>query len=1821
MMADFNLNAEVSMNVDPIKAAKTTVEKNLKSINKSLKAQRKAFKENEMSAEQLADREKLLGHAMKNQERIIEERNHDLVKAKKAIQSESEATEEQKEKVIASSRALERAQNELSQYENELKQTQSTQKLLGRSTDEVKNSLGRLKDETKLTQMRFKQSEKTMSDYENNLKQLSYTAQKQGAHLDLLRGNLKEVERAQGSGSRAADKLRNDILKESLAFQTLQGRIDETTDELEALQRQRAFGRIFMSSIDSGIQKMEQIGMRFRNFGYVVTGVIRGGLIANLTTLIPLLGSAVSLVAGLGGAATASAGGIIGLGGAYGIAMGSVMAFAGQATTALKMLEDGTLKSTQETRQYQSVLSALKSEWQSLVQSNQAAIFNTMANGINIARTSLTKLNPAITTTTNQIADASLDMKRWIYTSRNAKAVFNTLNQIGPRVFGNLLNAGQSAINGLANIFVQFAPLFTWVGQGIENMAHKFNQFANSATMNKGIANFINYTKTNLPIVGQIFGNIFTGIFHLFDAFSGHSHNVLVGIQKVTSNFKKWSQQMKRSKGFQNFIDYLETNGPKAWSVIKNITQTLWGLIKGMAPIGGFMLSIAKKFTSWTAAMTHAHPWIGKIIGALSILVGSLLALGPPFLIAKTAISNFKTALGGAKTAMSLFGKEGKITIAAQKTWNVVTKTGKAIANGYRFAIAKLTTSQVINTAKTKIAAAATKTWTLVSKGAAIATRGLGLAIRFMTGPVGLVITAVGLLVAGIVHLWKNNETFRNFVINAWNQIKQKALAVFGWLKPYLQAIWTGIKKGAMVAWNLIKSGAIATWNAIKFAVQNPIQALKLTLQTIWNGIKATAIFVWNAIKKGVMTIIKVWWKAVKTYFNIWKTVITTIFNGIKTAIMYVWNTIKTGVLKVVNAWWKMLKTSFYAWQAIIKSIFYKIKNSIVGIWQGIKTTTITVWNYIKNKVSQFANFIWTNVKNAFNGLWNSIKSIVSTIKSWLINTWKRISIVVTSVAKNLYAKVVNHFYNMKRKISSVINQLKNWLVDTWRYIKDKVTSFAYSLWKKVSDIFMTLWHNTKSIFNTIKNWLIDTWRYIKNKVSDYAYNLWKKVSDIFMTLWHNTKSIFSTVKSWLINTWDYIRNKVSTLAHRLWASVKDKFTHLWHDTRSIFTTVKNWVTNTWDHIKNSVISTVSDLWNRVKRTFNNMKNGLKGIIDKIKGFIGGMVDKVKSGLNKLIDGINWVGDKLGMDKDIPHLSTGTTHTQTVNRQVKTSSDGALKEPTMAIVGDKGKGNGPNGARQEMIETPDGKLGLTPNTDTPVMLGKGYKVHSADATYNAMHSDVPHLSTGTGGAFSWLSDKASSGFNWAKDKVGADAKWLKGKVGDVMDWIDKPSKLLDHVLKAFGVNFSGTQGLVGDFAKAGFKKLKKAAVGKIKSWFEQMTGGDGSYIKYLDNITTPYSPNGPPPGYAFNWAHPGIDLPYDHEAVQSTLNGKAYKKYMAGGFGNYVLVKSGALEAIYGHLSKIGIEDGQKVKAGDKLGISGGDPGDPGHGASTGHHLHYEMHKDGHPINPVTWLKKHLGGSGKWSGNVKKALKLAGLPTTSSYVKAWNKQIQTESSGNAKAIGGTDGLSDGRAKGLVQVKPGTFDAYKLRGHGNIMNGLDNLIAGMRYAKSKYGKFGLLDVIGHNHGYAQGTNFAKQGLTSLFENGGEIVNMRGGEQVIPNDVSVAAIKSVIEGDIFSKTQSAVFDAISRYADEVREKHQAKENERQRRDKEYEAMKEQNRKLNKVVEQMNTVISALFNIEDSSERTASQKTEINLDGKTLNDNNNEQEVLRNAVNLLS
>ncbi len=92
-----------------------------------------------------------------------------------------------------------------------------------------------------------------------------------------------------------------------------------------------------------------------------------------------------------------------------------------------------------------------------------------------------------------------------------------------------------------------------------------------------------------------------------------------------------------------------------------------------------------------------------------------------------------------------------------------------------------------------------------------------------------------------------------------------------------------------------------------------------------------------------------------------------------------------------------------------------------------------------------------------------------------------------------------------------------------------------------------------------------------------------------------------------------------------------------------------------------------------------------------------------------------------------------------------------------------------------------------------------------------------------------------------------------------------------------------------------------------------------------------------------------------------------------GGFGKLVVIDHGyGFITKYAHMDSFNVKRGDKVKRGDCIGFVGNT------GSSTASHLHYEIHKDGDPINPVHYFYQDVT-----DGEYEKLLELAAVANQS----------------------------------------------------------------------------------------------------------------------------------------------------------------------------------------------------------------------------------------------
>jgi len=111
------------------------------------------------------------------------------------------------------------------------------------------------------------------------------------------------------------------------------------------------------------------------------------------------------------------------------------------------------------------------------------------------------------------------------------------------------------------------------------------------------------------------------------------------------------------------------------------------------------------------------------------------------------------------------------------------------------------------------------------------------------------------------------------------------------------------------------------------------------------------------------------------------------------------------------------------------------------------------------------------------------------------------------------------------------------------------------------------------------------------------------------------------------------------------------------------------------------------------------------------------------------------------------------------------------------------------------------------------------------------------------------------------------------------------------------------------------------------------------------------------PVYKTTKMHAGLDFAAPQGTpVYATANGTIKFAGNAGnGYGNHVIIKHGySYETLYGHLYRIKARRGKAIKRGEVIGWVGNS------GKSTGPHLHYEVHKNGRPLDPIYFFYNDL---------------------------------------------------------------------------------------------------------------------------------------------------------------------------------------------------------------------------------------------------------------------
>lgn len=533
-----------------------------------------------------------------------------------------------------------------------------------------------------------------------------------------------------------------------------------------------------------------------------------------------------------------------------------------------------------------------------------------------------------------------------------------------------------------------------------ETMKGKWSTFMDTLQMGLGnlATKMLPALKVAIDILTVGFTNFFAGIEGKgkLKGFTGTLNEIGLGLRAMIGAFKEGDVTS------DGLVGKFETFAVVARRVVDALTAT-----------ATTMMNVVNWF--------REHDTITKI---LTISMGSLLAVTKAH-----AIVTGVQAAGGLLAMfknLALVQNITKVVTAVQWAYNGALAAASYLQIAGYLGILKI--QQLAVAAATKIAAAATWLWGLAMKAT----------------PIGLIITAIGLLVAAFVYLWKNNEGFRNFVLNV---------------------LWPAIKK----AWEAIKNVVMVVVDALVAA----FVWYKNMVITVWSAILSFLSPVINAIVGFVSPIVQGWMKLAKVmmgfYEAVWKVIWIAIQIAVKIFVMYFQNVVVPAIkvaidiiVGIVKFLYSVFKAQFDFIKGVIGAVVSWVMDYVVGNFQRAWDAVTVATNMLKNLIQGAFNIIKAKVDSVIKAIagpiFNILNSAFNTANGWLNAFkagWNLIFDALKARVKSTMDGVTSAFNAGKDGIEAAWNKIKEITKAPINFvIQDVYNDRIRTLWNKVAEKF-----------------------------------------------------------------------------------------------------------------------------------------------------------------------------------------------------------------------------------------------------------------------------------------------------------------------------------------------------------------------------------------------------------------------------------------------------------------------------------------------------------------------------------------------------------------------------------------------------------------------------------------------------------------------------------------------------------------------------------------------------------------------------------------------
>lgn len=593
-----------------------------------------------------------------------------------------------------------------------------------------------------------------------------------------------------------------------------------------------------------------------------------------------------------------------------------------------------------------------------------------------------------------------------------------------------------------------------------------------------------------IPMIGNVFsglGLLLTeGISKIASELFGDAFGSAVydQLSRVTGIFQTFFDMIFGSLNKQDNIDILKVLGfsDDAAKQIVNIADNIRVTFENIGATIGNIAGIVGSFIGDMLGIAGSEQGVNLLGSAFEAVTGFIRGAAEKLKVftgwlkdSPVALDTLKSAVVGITTAWAGY----KTVMAVIKGIEAIRNATLAVTNGLMLA-------QFVRTGALTAAEAANAAATMGASGAF----GIFNAV-LSANPIGIIVTAIAALTAGLVWFFTQTETGRQIwaAFVDWIKVAWQGIAEF------FSGLWSGISEGANNLW----TGVSEAWSTAVENIKNLWNGITVFFDALWLTVQTAASIAWTQFTTTIMSIVQPF---IDGFLNLWNGVsngISQIFEGLKMIFQGAWEFIKSIFLGAILVILDLVTGNFTQLGADLALIWEGIKNGVSLVWEGIKAIFMGLVDAIVGfGKAAFENFsaalsaIWEFIKLAASAAWEWVKSTVTNLITGLVqgaqNTWNGFMNFLSGLWESIKSTAVNGWNALKSGVISIINGLIQGAQNAWNELKQGVTNVVNS----VTNIFkglanINLWDAGRAILDGFLGGLKSAWGSVTDFVGGIA--------------------------------------------------------------------------------------------------------------------------------------------------------------------------------------------------------------------------------------------------------------------------------------------------------------------------------------------------------------------------------------------------------------------------------------------------------------------------------------------------------------------------------------------------------------------------------------------------------------------------------------------------------------------------------------------------------------------------------------------------------------